>query len=139
MDIGDEMMMMMMHYFMQEEENAADDEEEHLTIIAAPSATPSRRVSNVVPTRGGSKLGRRKTKQRQGMEGHVMLHADYFADNAFKPSPAPPLFPHTTPPPSHTLARRAAPRTAHHPVPIPVASPSSRQRSDQRHHHHHHQ
>jgi hypothetical protein len=72
----------MMHYFMQEEENAVDEEEEHLTIIAALPQLQADELSNVVPSRGGSKLGRRKTKERQRMEGHVMLHADSFADNA---------------------------------------------------------
>jgi hypothetical protein len=34
------------------------------------------------PWRGGSKLGRKKLKPRQRMEGHTMLHTDYFADDA---------------------------------------------------------
>ncbi|KAK1693853.1 hypothetical protein QYE76_010550 [Lolium multiflorum] len=34
------------------------------------------------PRRGGSRPGRRKSKPRQRMEGHAMLHNDYFADGA---------------------------------------------------------
>jgi hypothetical protein len=34
------------------------------------------------PRHGRSRSGRRKSKPRQRMEGHVMLHNDYFADDA---------------------------------------------------------
>jgi hypothetical protein len=34
------------------------------------------------PHRGGSKAGRKKSKPQQRMEGHTMLHNDYFADDA---------------------------------------------------------
>jgi hypothetical protein len=34
------------------------------------------------PRRGGSKLGRRKSKPRQRLEGHTMLYNDYFSDTA---------------------------------------------------------
>jgi hypothetical protein len=34
------------------------------------------------PRHGGSKAGRKKSKPRQRMEGHTMLHNDYFADEA---------------------------------------------------------
>ena len=36
---------------------------------------------NANPTRGGLKVGRRKNKYRQQMEGHLMLVADYFVDD----------------------------------------------------------
>jgi hypothetical protein len=35
-----------------------------------------------MPRRGGSRPGRKKSKPRQKMEGHTMLHNDYFADDA---------------------------------------------------------
>jgi hypothetical protein len=39
-------------------------------------------LGNVASARGGLKFGRTKSKKRQSMEGHGMLHADYFAKNA---------------------------------------------------------
>jgi hypothetical protein len=38
-------------------------------------------LCNVASVRGSLKFGRRKSNKRQSMEGHAMLHADYFANN----------------------------------------------------------
>jgi hypothetical protein len=39
-------------------------------------------LNNLAHIRGGARLGRRNSKERQKMEGHDMLYADYFADHA---------------------------------------------------------
>jgi hypothetical protein len=36
---------------------------------------------DAAPILGGSSVGRKKSKPRQRLEGHVMLYNDYFADD----------------------------------------------------------
>ena len=77
MDSDDEMMI---QTFLDEQADADADEEGHLLIIAALLQLQVDEENNANPKRGGSWPGRRKSKPRQRMEGHVMLYTDYFAD-----------------------------------------------------------
>jgi hypothetical protein len=61
MDSDDEMMV---HHFMEEEDSATADEDEHLTILACFPELQANELSNITPSRGGSKFGRRKAKER---------------------------------------------------------------------------
>jgi hypothetical protein len=74
MDSDDEMML----FFMQKEKNASTVQEEHLAIIAALLQMQADDLRSVACTRGGSKFGRRKSKERHRMGGHAMLHANFF-------------------------------------------------------------
>ena len=69
---------------MLEGDQAFDDEIwEHLSIIASlQNMLDAEAEKWKRPRRGGSRLGRKKSKSRQRMEGHTMLHNDYFADDA---------------------------------------------------------
>jgi hypothetical protein len=67
---------MMIHHFMEEQDNAAADEDDHLKILACLLQLQANQLRNVAPSFGGSKFGRRKSKERQRMEGHAMLYAD---------------------------------------------------------------
>ncbi|KAK1665945.1 hypothetical protein QYE76_054104 [Lolium multiflorum] len=79
MDIDDEMLALLL-----EDEQAFDDDlREHLLIIASlQDMVDAEAEKRKRPRRGGSRRGRRKSKPRQRMEGHTMLHNDYFADGA---------------------------------------------------------
>jgi hypothetical protein len=69
MDSDDEMML----FFMQKEKNASTDQEEYLAIIAALLQMQADDLRSVACTRGGSKFGRRKSKDRHRMG--VSCHA----------------------------------------------------------------
>ncbi|XP_071678372.1 uncharacterized protein [Lolium perenne] len=79
MDSDDEMVALLL-----EDEQAFDDDvREHLLIIASlQDMLDAEAEKRKRPRRGGSRPGRRKSKPRQRMEGHAMLHNDYFADDA---------------------------------------------------------
>ncbi|KAK1610284.1 hypothetical protein QYE76_033957 [Lolium multiflorum] len=79
MDNDDEMLALLL-----EDEQAFDDDlREHLLIIASlQDMVDAEAEKRKRPRRGGSRPGRRKSKPRQRMEGHTMLHNDYFADGA---------------------------------------------------------
>ncbi|XP_071676801.1 uncharacterized protein [Lolium perenne] len=79
MDSDDEMVALLL-----EDEQAFDDDlREHLLIIASlQDMLDDEAEKRKRPRRGGSRPGRRKSKPRQRMEGHAMLHNDYFADDA---------------------------------------------------------
>nr|XP_051196070.1 uncharacterized protein LOC127309140 [Lolium perenne] len=79
MDSDDEMVALLL-----EDEQAFDDDlREHLLIIASlQDMLDAEAEKRKRPRRGGSRPGRRKSKPRQRMEGHAMLHNDYFADGA---------------------------------------------------------
>ncbi|XP_071677011.1 uncharacterized protein [Lolium perenne] len=79
MDNDDEMVALLL-----EDEQAFDDDlREHLLIIASlQDMLDAEAEKRKRPRRGGSRPGRRKSKPRQRMEGHAMLHNDYFADDA---------------------------------------------------------
>ena len=76
MDSDDEMVALLL-----EDEQAFDDDlREHLLIIASlQDMLDAEAEKRKRPRRGGSRRGRRKSKPRQRMEGHTMLHNDYFA------------------------------------------------------------
>ena len=79
MDSDDEMIVLLL-----EDEQAFDDDlREHLLIIAAlQDVLNTEAEKRKRPRRGGSRPGRKKSKPRQRMEGHTMLHNDYFVDDA---------------------------------------------------------
>ncbi|KAK1631763.1 hypothetical protein QYE76_006078, partial [Lolium multiflorum] len=79
MDSDDEMVALLL-----EDEQAFDDDlREHLLIIASlQDMVDAEAEKRKRSCHGGSRPGRRKSKPRQRMEGHVMLHNDYFADDA---------------------------------------------------------
>ena len=79
MDSDDEMLVRLL-----EDEQAFDDDiREHLLIIASlQNMLDAEAEKRKRPRRGGSRPGRKKSKPRQRMEGHTMLHNDYFADDA---------------------------------------------------------
>jgi hypothetical protein len=81
MDSDDEMMI---HCFMEEEENVTAD---HLTILAYLLQFQSDELINAAPRRGGSRFGRRNAKERQRVEGHEMIYANYFADRQLHQAP----------------------------------------------------
>jgi hypothetical protein len=60
MDSEDEMMLLLS----QEEENVITNQDEHLTILVVLLQLQANDLRNVPPTRGGSKFGRRKSKER---------------------------------------------------------------------------
>ncbi|KAK1644998.1 hypothetical protein QYE76_062803 [Lolium multiflorum] len=78
MDSDDEMVALLL-----EDEQAFDDDlREHLLIIASlQDMLDAEAEKRKRPRRGGSRPGRRKSNPRQRMEGHAMLHNDYFADD----------------------------------------------------------
>ena len=61
---------------MEEEADGGADDEEHLLMLAALVDL----FADAKPRRGGSKMGRRKRKERHRSEGYCLLYADYFAD-----------------------------------------------------------
>ena len=65
---------------MEEEADIDAEEDEHLAILACIAQLQADEAACAEPKRGGSHLGRRKTKQRIRAEGHCMLYANYFAD-----------------------------------------------------------
>jgi hypothetical protein len=79
MDSDDEMVALLL-----EDEQAFDNDlREYLLIIAFLQDMLDAEVEKRKrPRRGGSRSGRRKSKPRQGMEGHAMPHNDYFVDDA---------------------------------------------------------
>ncbi|KAK1628920.1 hypothetical protein QYE76_003235 [Lolium multiflorum] len=79
MDSDDEMLVRVL-----EDEQAFDDDiQEHLLIIASLQDMLDAEAEKWKrPHRGGSRPGRKKSKPRQRMEVHTMLHNDYFADDA---------------------------------------------------------
>jgi hypothetical protein len=48
----------------KEEENVAADEEEHLAILTSLPELQADELSNAIPTHGGLKFGKRKSKER---------------------------------------------------------------------------
>ena len=78
MDSDDEMMQQLL----EEEDQADSDDREHLAILFSLRRMQQDAAKKAGPRRGGSKPGRIKSKKRQRMEGHAMLYADYFADDA---------------------------------------------------------
>jgi hypothetical protein len=67
-----------------EEEQAFDDDiQEHLSIITSlQNMLDAKAEKRKRSHRRGSNARRKKSKPRQRMEGHTMLHTDYFADEA---------------------------------------------------------
>ena len=79
MDSDDETM----HIMLEDERDFDDDLREHLAIIAClQKMLDDDTEKKKSPQRGGSKPGRKKSKPRQRLEGHIMLFNDYFAENA---------------------------------------------------------
>ncbi|KAK1679329.1 hypothetical protein QYE76_040177 [Lolium multiflorum] len=79
MDSEDEMIVQMM----EDEQAFEDDLREHLSVVVS--------LQNMLDTgtekrkrlrRRGSKAGRKKSKPQQRIEGHTMLHNNYFVDGA---------------------------------------------------------
>ena len=62
---------------MEEEAIAGAQDDEHLMMLAALAGLFG---ANKEPQRGGSKMGRRKGKERGRSEGYCLLYSDYFAD-----------------------------------------------------------
>jgi hypothetical protein len=79
MDSDDEMLVRLQ----EDEQASSDDIREHLLIIAfLQDIIDADAEKRKRPRLRGSKPGRKKSKRRQRMEGHTMLHNDYFADGA---------------------------------------------------------
>ena len=79
MDSDDEMLALLL----EDEQAFVDDLQEHFLIIASLQDMLDAEVEKRKrPLRGGSRLGRKKSMPQQWMEGHTMLHNDYFADGA---------------------------------------------------------
>jgi hypothetical protein len=73
----------MLALLLEDEQAFDDDMRKHLLIIASlQDMVDAEAEKRKRPRRGGSRPGRRKSKPRQRMEGHAMLHNDYFADGA---------------------------------------------------------
>jgi hypothetical protein len=66
----------MIQYLMEEEAYASHDDGEHLMTISCLLCLQAQ--LNASPQRGSSKFGRRKNKDSQRMEVHLMVEADYF-------------------------------------------------------------
>jgi hypothetical protein len=70
---------MMIHQFIEEEAVGAANEEENMSVLMA--LLKLQAEEDAAPILGGSSVGRKKSKPRQRLEGHVMLYNDYFADD----------------------------------------------------------
>jgi hypothetical protein len=73
---------MMLYQLMQYEEDAAAYDEEKLLIMVALLCLCLRAKINVPPRRGGSRLGKKRNKDRQRMNVVVVIESDYFANIA---------------------------------------------------------
>jgi hypothetical protein len=63
---------------LDEENIAAVEDEEHMMIPVSLATLYAERNSK--PWRGGSAPDRRKAKERQRLEGYIMMYADYFVE-----------------------------------------------------------
>ena len=73
----------MLALLLEDEQAFDDDLLEHLLIIASlQDMLDAEAEKRKRPRRGGSRPGTKKSKPRQRMEGHTMLHNDYFAEDA---------------------------------------------------------
>jgi hypothetical protein len=71
---------MIVHQFMEEEADATADKEEHMAVLLGMLQLQVEE-DTFAPIRGGSSTGQRKSKPRQGLEGHAMLYNDCFSDD----------------------------------------------------------